>query len=243
MGELPHAIVQARMSSTRLPGKVLKSLAGSTVLGMQLDRLASCPAVGAVIVATSVDRSDDPIAEWCEAGGIECVRGPLDDVAARFVMALERYPAKTFYRYCADRPLYDTRLLEDALHLFRAGSFDLVTNTLAGGFPSGLGTELLSTDLFLRAYPRFADANELEHVTQFFYRRSEELSIGVLRSGGSYTAADGLSLDTEEDWHTLSLLLQTLERPVADYRWTELVDKKRALLARASRTQVDGDAR
>lgn len=218
------------MSSSRLPGKVLMPFAGTTILGSQLERLASSPATGKIIVATSIDRSDDPIAEWCEREAIAHVRGPLEDVAARFILALEKYPADAFFRYCADRPLYDTKLMDDALALYRTGSYDLVTNTIGGGFPSGLGTELLSSEIFKNAYPRFSEASEREHVTEFFYRRSEELSIGVLRSGGRFAEADRLSLDTNDDLRILYLLMNRLKKPLDEHRWFELVQLKREIL-------------
>src|SRR5947207_1002273 len=112
------AIIQARMTSSRLPGKVLQSMHGRPMLQYLLDRLARAQGVSDIVVATSIDRSDDPIERFCSAAGVACVRGPLLDVAARFHEVLETWPLDAFVRVSADSPLLDQRIVDAAVRLY-----------------------------------------------------------------------------------------------------------------------------
>src|SRR5688500_16406077 len=116
-----HAIVQARMSSSRLPGKVLREEGGKQLLGYLLERVGRCSCLGGVVVATSTEAADDPVARYCAEQGVPCCRGPLEDVAGRFVRVLERYPEEAFVRLTADSPLLDPALVERAAALFEEG--------------------------------------------------------------------------------------------------------------------------
>src|SRR5438552_13589075 len=106
------AIIQARMTSSRLPGKVLQPMHGRPMLQYLLDRLSRASGVSDVIVATSGDRSDDPIERFCHAAGVKCVRGSLLDVAARFLDVLAAWPLDAFVRVSADSPLLDQRIVD-----------------------------------------------------------------------------------------------------------------------------------
>ena len=116
--ETPIIIVQARMSSSRLPGKVMKTVAGQPLLGYLLDRLEKIENKQRVVVATSEDNSDDPINLYCDTRQIECLRGPLNNVAKRIYQALEKTHAKAFVRISADSPLLDPALVEKAQKVF-----------------------------------------------------------------------------------------------------------------------------
>ena len=116
------------MSSRRLPGKVLRPLAGQPTLQYLLERLARCEQVDRVIVATSTESSDDPVAAFCESAGTLVHRGPLEHVAARFGETVERFGLDAFVRVTADSPLLDQRLVDRGVALYRDGEFDVVTN-------------------------------------------------------------------------------------------------------------------
>ena len=102
-----EAIIQARMSSKRLPGKVLEQIQGKSVLQYLLERIGRCLGLQYTIVATSTDNSDDPIEEFCDDFGIECFRGSLENVAERFRDAAKKYKLDAFVRVCSDSPLLD----------------------------------------------------------------------------------------------------------------------------------------
>ena len=113
------AVIQARMTSTRLPGKVLRPLAGRAILGLLVDRMRRATALNDIVVATSIQRSDDAIAAFCAVEGIDCVRGSLDDVAGRMLDAAEQSRADAFLRISGDSPLLDPAIADHAARLFR----------------------------------------------------------------------------------------------------------------------------
>ncbi len=186
------AVVQARMSSQRLPGKVLAPLAGKPALAWLLYRLASFD----VVVATSDEPSDGPVAAFCAERGVVCFRGPLEDVAARFAGVVERLGLDAFVRVSGDSPLLDPALVAEALELFEATRPDVATNVFPRSFPPGQSVEVVDAATFLAVRPEF-DADDREHVTRFFYRHPERFRIEnfstVPYAGPSH------ALDTPED--------------------------------------------
>jgi spore coat polysaccharide biosynthesis protein SpsF len=138
-------VVQARTGSTRLPGKVLADLGGEPLLAFMLRRLRPI-AVDRLVVATSDDRRDDAVAAVAERAGVAVVRGPEDDVLARFAIALDAHPADTVVRLTADCPLVDPDVVDEALALHRRSGAAYTSNTLIRTFPDGLDVEVVSAD-------------------------------------------------------------------------------------------------
>ena len=167
-------IVQARASSSRLPGKVLKPFGEATLLAHILKRLR--PAGLPVWVATSLDSSDDPIATIgsAEADGVH--RGELDDVLARFIGCLDALPVEPelVLRVCADRPFVDPELAQGLVEAYgEVGNPDYLANNVPKSYPDGLDLELIRTDALRRADAEAIDSAEREHVTPFVYRRPD----------------------------------------------------------------------
>ncbi|HET7568269.1 MAG TPA: NTP transferase domain-containing protein [Gaiellaceae bacterium] len=208
------AVVQARMSSQRLPGKVLAPLAGRPALAWLLERLAGFE----VVVATSGEPSDDPVAAFCAERGVECFRGPLADVAARFAGAVERYGLDAFVRVNGDSPLLDPALVARGIELFRATEPDLATNVFPRSFPPGQSVEVVRAETFLAARPEF-DERDREHVTTFFYARPERFRIENFAAAAPYEGPSH-ALDTAEDLARLEAWARALPR--ADAGWAEL---------------------
>lgn len=218
------ALVQARMSSERLPNKVLRPLAGRPALGWLLERLDHADELDRIVVATSTEASDDAVAAFCAEQGVDCHRGPLDDVAGRLIEAARRFDLDAFVRISGDSPLLDQRLVDLAVALLRKGDYDLVTNVAPRTFPAGQSVEVLRTDAFARVVGTLRAGDEREHVTVALYRRPRELRIHnfstanqVGRTGG------GMALDTEADARRLDALLSSLDRAHWRYGWQELV--------------------
>lgn len=216
------AVVQARMSSTRLPGKVLRPLAGRTVLGLLLDRLARAKTLDLVVVATSTDPSDDPIAAFCRAEDVECHRGPLEDVAARFLEVIERYDLDATVRICADSPLLDQRLVDRAVERFADGGRDVVGNVALRGFPAGQSVEVFSAAALRRALPQMPSAYDREHVTPYLYRHPELFTSENLAAPEDWTSVR-LAVDTEEDLARIAAMLARMDSPHWEYDCVRLV--------------------
>lgn len=169
------AILQARMSSSRLPGKVLSPLFGEPMIFRQIERLARARRIDRLVVATSTDGSDDALAEACAARGVAVFRGSLDDVLDRFAGALDLFPeAKTVIRVTADCPLADWTVVDEVIaHLETTGA-DYASNTPAERtYPHGLDVEVMRREALLDAWRDGRDPYEREHVTPYIYRRPE----------------------------------------------------------------------
>jgi len=215
-------IVQARMSSTRLPGKVLMDVRGRPMLWYLLESLRRCGDAETVAVATSVEPSDDPIEAFCEGVGVACVRGPLDDVAGRFLLASRELALDAFVRICGDSPLLDYRLVDKAVGLFRGSGCDLVTNVARRTFPKGQSVEVVRSSAFEEACRRMERPEDREHVTKIFYSGEGSFSILPFESGGMF-GEESLVVDTGEDMARVAALIAVMTRPHWEYGWDELV--------------------
>lgn len=215
------AIVQARMSSRRFPGKVLAEAGGKPLLLYLLERLARCRRLDGVVVATSADRSDDVVQEFCGRTGFPCVRGPLEDVAGRFLLALDRFPWGGFVRANGDSPLLDPELVDRGVGIFREGEYDLVTNVQPRTFPKGQSVEVVRSESFRAACRDMTEPEDREHVTRFFYRNSSDWRIRNFEAGGRWGDVQ-LSVDTPEDMERFARIVAAMERPHWEYGHEEL---------------------
>jgi spore coat polysaccharide biosynthesis protein SpsF len=166
------AILQARMSSSRLPGKVLKPLAGAPMILRQIERVARARRIDRLVVATSTDADDDPLAAAVAGAGVAVHRGPLDDVLARFVGALDAQgPADHVVRLTGDCPLADPQVIDATIaHVLAAGA-DYGSNTPPQrSFPKGLDVEVMTAAALRAAAARAATPEEHEHVTWALHR-------------------------------------------------------------------------
>jgi spore coat polysaccharide biosynthesis protein SpsF len=192
-------VLQARMSSTRLPGKVMKDLLGRPMIDRQIERLRRAEALDRLVVATSDDASDDPLAEHLEREGVDVFRGPLADVLARFSGAVERFgPAQHIVRLTADCPLADWRVLDQVVRLHLAEANDYTSNDLVRTFPHGLDVEIVRADALAMAVRDASDPAEREHVTPFVYNRPEWFKLGCLTQAQDQSA-ERWTVDTPND--------------------------------------------
>ena len=215
-------MVHARMGSSRLPGKVLAELGGRPALQWLLERMERAGEVDAVVVATSVEAADDPVAEFCAGRGVALHRGPLDDLAARVLAAAEAYALDVLVRVNGDSPLLDQRLVDRGVALQRETGADLVTNVRPRSFPPGQSVEVLKTAALRRAVERMDDPDDREHVTAWLYRHAGEVRIERFAHDPPVTAPS-LTLDEPADRIRLERVLARMERPHWEYRWDEIV--------------------
>jgi spore coat polysaccharide biosynthesis protein SpsF len=225
------AIVQARMTSSRLPGKVLYEVAGKPMLQYLLERLEQCNCLDASVVATSVDDSDTPIAKYCRQHGVSCHRGSLTDVAGRFKEALDVNQFDTFARVNGDSPLLDQRLIEKGVDIFVAGDFDIVTNAQERTYPKGQTVEILRADTFRYGYKSMRAEDEFEHVTPYFYKHPEDFKIHNFALPQNLNHIR-LSVDTQEDMDTFAAIVSRMETPHWEYTLDDIVEIHSRLVSR-----------
>jgi len=161
------AIVQARMSSTRLPGKVLADIAGHPMLWHVVQRLRRARLVHQIVVATSDNPADDSIAQFCQQEAIGCWRGSETDVLDRYYQAARAHSADTVVRVTADCPLIDPAVVDRVVQRFLDGGCDYVSNTLGYTYPDGLDAEAFSYSALEQAWREASKHSEREHVTPF----------------------------------------------------------------------------
>ena len=175
------AILQARMSSTRLPGKVMKPLAGAPMIERQLERLRRCATLDRLVVATSDDASDDPLAAHLTGLGVDVHRGPLDDVLGRVLGAMDACGITgDVVRLTADCPLADPHVIDDGVRLRAKLGVDYVSNGRRRTYPHGLDMEVFTAEALRVAGREATDAYDREHVTPFIYHHPERFSLADL---------------------------------------------------------------
>jgi len=201
------AIIQARMSSSRFPGKVLAPLSGMPMIVFMLERVRRAHLVDHVVVATSNDSSDDPLAEELAARGIACFRGDLHDVLDRFVQCARAAHADHVVRLTGDCPLMDADLVDRALAELAVGDADYVSNVAPPTYPDGLDVECFTMAALERAWQEARLPSEREHVTP--YLRSGAPGIRVRNwSGMADCSALRWTVDHEDDLAHVAALVQ-----------------------------------
>ena len=203
------------MSSQRLPNKVLTMVNGKPLLQYLLERVARCSLIDQIIVATSDDKSDDPIEVFCHEYGALCFRGPLQNVAKRFYMALEEYNLDAFVRVCGDSPMLDQKLIDQGVKLFNEG-YELVTNILPRSYPVGQSVEVVRTGTFKKAYEKMSRSDHFEHITKFFYDNIDEFKVKNF-SNNKDLSSYRLAVDTAEDLRRVEKIIGSMAKPHTEY--------------------------
>jgi spore coat polysaccharide biosynthesis protein SpsF len=209
-------ITQVRVTSTRLPAKVLLSVAGRSYLEHHLDRLSRTGLP--VIVATTTNVHDDLVVQVCHEGGIPVFRGSEDDVLSRFAGAAREHGLDAIVRVTSDCPLIDPEIVAAGVDRWRAeNDLDLyISNCLERTYPRGMDFEIFSTARLYDAEAKATLKADREHVTSYLHQnRSGEMRLLNLPwSGGPKTAPQyRLTLDTADDWKLLDALIEDFDAP------------------------------
>jgi spore coat polysaccharide biosynthesis protein SpsF len=171
------AILQARYTSSRLPNKVLKPILNKPMLLHQIERLQQSSMIEKIVVATSVDNTDDIIERMCSNNNIEIYRGDLDNVLDRLYKCAKLYSPKYIVRLTGDCPLTDWQVIDKMIKFCLEGNFDYVETSLK--FPDGLDAEILTMDALVEAKNNATLPSELEHVTQYVINRPDQFKTRV----------------------------------------------------------------
>jgi spore coat polysaccharide biosynthesis protein SpsF len=198
-------VVQARMSSSRFPGKVLAPLRGEPVLRHVVRTAQTVEGARGIVVATSTEPSDDPVAVYAASLGVSVVRGPLDDVLERFRSCARLYPADWLMRINGDSPMLPAGILARVLAARDGGRWDLVTTVFPRTFAPGQNVELIRTSTLLALADGRLTPADREHVTAFFYRNADEFLIRNVECD-SAERASSYAVDTLDDLRRLDQL-------------------------------------
>ena len=198
------------MSSKRFPGKVLFEVKKKPLLGYLVESLSNCKNSFKIIVATSNHKSDDLIAKYCESKKIECYRGPLSNVAKRFLEVNKKYELSSFIRICADSPLIDYRILDKFYNFYKKNQIDIVTNSLKTTYPPGQSVEIVNSKTFKKAFSLMRNNSDYEHVTKFFYENERNYSFYNFKLNSDYSDVR-LCVDTDDDMKMFIKIINKIE--------------------------------
>ena len=171
-------IIQARMGSTRLPGKVLMEvIEGKPVLYYVINQLKYCKSFEKLIVATTTLPEDDKIVQFCMDNDVNYFRGDFKNVLERHYRCAEKFSLSTVIRMPSDKPLLDPEVVDKVVKIFNKNSYDYVTNFLPQTFPSGTDVEVLSFDSLKKSWEKAILPSEKEHVTNYIYNHRDDFRI------------------------------------------------------------------
>lgn len=204
-------IVQARMGSTRLPGKVLREIAGRPMLSYQIERLRRVRRADRIVIAIPDDASNQPLERFCAAERVSCVRGPEQDVLARYALAARDCGASVVVRVTSDCPLLDPSLVDLAIDALMDADPrpDYVSNMLKPTWPYGMAVEAFTRAALDAADGEARDSAEREHVTPFIYWRADRFRLHSLTRQPDLSGVR-LTVDTPEDFDLVSRVLAEL---------------------------------
>jgi len=191
-------IVQARMDSTRLPGKTMMDIVGKPMLAHVVERLERVKAIQEIIVATSTRDSNETIIRFAVGYGVSIFVGSEEDVLDRYYKTAREYKAGVIVRITADCALIDPQVVENIVHYFLGNDYDYVSNTLKRTFPDGLDVEVFSYSALEKAWKEARLASEREHVTPYIWKHPSRFELANVENEENYSQLRWV-VDKEED--------------------------------------------
>ena len=218
------AIVQARMGSTRLPGKVLKLVNGKPLIEILLHRLSNSKIIDKIVLATSESEDNNELANFVRKLGYEIYRGNENNVLDRYYHAAKKYQPEIVVRVTGDCPIIDPELVDDVIGLYLDKNVDYACNTQPPTFPDGLDTEVFSFQALETAFKQTVEKFDIEHVTPFI-RRSGQFKRANYLNAGNYSE-ERWTVDEPEDFEVISKILDHFS-PNLDFTWQDVLDLKK----------------
>ncbi|WP_100374044.1 cytidylyltransferase domain-containing protein [Bacillus sp. FJAT-45037] len=204
------AIIQARMGSTRLPGKVLKKINNIPLLEYQMERLKRSTNIDQLVIATTKKESDDPIVGFCNSFGLSYFRGSEEDVLSRYYEAAKYFAAEVVVRITSDCPIIDPNVVDGVIAAYKNNKYDYVSNTLKRSYPRGMDTEVFAIDVLEKAYKDADKPFEREHVTPYIYLNPETFKLYNLEYI-SDQSSHRWTVDTKEDFILIKKILENFK--------------------------------
>lgn len=202
-------IDQVRMTSTRLPGKVLKEVMGKPLLEYQIERLRRVGLANEIVIATTTNASDQPIIDLCNRMGVAYYRGSEEDVLSRYYEAAQKYKAAAVVRVTSDCPLIDPAAIDKVIGFFldNQGVYDYVSNVLERTYPRGMDTEVFSFQVLQTVNASAVSPPDREHVTRYIYQNPEKYRLGNVRDEGDHSD-HRWTVDTLEDFKLIKGIIE-----------------------------------
>ena len=219
------AIVQARMASARLPGKVLFKVLNRPILSIQLERIRQVRKIEKIVIATTTNSIDDPIEELGVVENISVFRGDEHDVLGRFQGAAEKFDADAIVRLTGDCPLIDPEIVDHIINIFkRKGSrLRVVTNAIPRSYPAGLDTECFDREALELAVAETIDPYDREHVTPYFYKNPNRFCVESVVCDNDLSA-ERWTLDEASDFDLIKKIIEDRYSVDPFFRMKDILD-------------------
>ena len=223
-------IIQARMSSSRLPGKVLKKINGEVpMLKFQLDQLKHSKYIEKIVVATTNMKEDDEIVNFCKANNVEYFRGESENVLDRYYQCAKKFSFSIILRIPSDKPLIDPEIVDDIVGKFDLEYHDYVSNFLTLSYPSGTEVEVLSSKTLESVWKKAKLPSELEHVTRYIHTHQNEFNLLSIEYSKDLSKI-GWAVDRIEDLELVNEIVSKIKkRPILMNDILELFGKEPSL--------------
>ena len=215
------AIVQARMGSTRFPGKVMRTICGTPMIGLLLKRLTNAKLVNQIVLATSEDPRNDPLTKYVQELGYAIFRGSEDDVLDRYYQAAKEVGADSVLRITGDCPLVDPVIVDKVITKLKEEGVDYASNVYPPTFPDGLDTEVFTFQALETAWSKAKTLQEREHVTSFI-RESGQFSCANIICDTDYSG-ERWTVDEPDDLEVVRKIFEYFN-PRNDFSWLDVLD-------------------
>lgn len=219
------AIIQARMGSTRLPGKVLMDICGKTMLARVVDRIKLIKEIDDFVIATSINGKDQEIVDVCQKMGINCFRGSENDVLTRYLKAAQLYNADTIVRFCCDSPLLDPQVADQVISFFKSNKdgVDFCYNSDPASYPMGLDTQVFSFKALEKTALEAKQKYERSHVTVYMYENPNKFVIRNIKNDTNESHHRWV-VDTQEDLNFMCVVYDRLKDFHGMFFWKDVIN-------------------
>jgi spore coat polysaccharide biosynthesis protein SpsF len=203
------ATIEARMTSSRLPGKVLLEAAGKPMLEHLVNRLRAVPSLDGIVLATTINKTDDQLEEFAKKIGLDCYRGSESDVLARVIGAGESAHADILVEITGDCPIIDHNLIEQTIQMFIHNNVQYATNSLIRSYPDGMDTQVIQFEALKSSAKLTQHPLDIEHVSRFICNHPELYTrVHLIAPPSLYWPELGLTLDEPKDYELLKKIIE-----------------------------------
>jgi len=202
------AIIQARIGSTRLPGKVLKKIQDKVVLDYVIDRLKTCKNIDEIVLAITTNKNDDVLEKYAKNKKINFIRGSEEDVLSRYYEAAKKFNAEVIVRITSDCPLIDPKIVDEVIKKHIESDADYTANTIKRTYPRGFDVEVFNFDILERTYRNANAKYHREHVTPYIREHPEKFKLQNIEAPDKIKRPDiRITVDTEKDFELIKKII------------------------------------
>lgn len=219
------ATIEARMTSSRLPGKILMPLAGKPALERMIERVKRSKFVDEIVVATTINDSDNCVVDLCKKNKVGCFRGSEEDVLGRVLGAARNHQADIIVELTGDCPVTDHRLIDQCIDLFFTNSVDYASNIIENSFANGFDVQVFSTDVLSEVDKTTKDPIDRVHVSYYIYKHPEKYKLYNWKAEGDYYWPEmRVTLDEMDDYKLLKEIYDILYPKNNDFSALEIIE-------------------